>query len=239
MYMNKNIKTTKTLLIVESPAKCKKIEGFLGPGYKCVATYGHLRTIVSLADVNIADNFNPKYTIIDEAIKKKQVELLRKEIKNADEVILASDADREGEMISYTIIQLYNLPQNTKRITFNEITENAIRYALNNPRTIDMNMVNAQQTRQILDIIVGFKISPILWKLVNNPKGKDNALSAGRCQTPALKLVYDNHKEIQESTNISVYNTTGYFTSLNLPYELNKQMESEHKMTEFLKESIP
>jgi len=231
-------KTKTTLIIVESPAKCKKIEEYLGPGYKCVASYGHLRTISSLKDIDIENNFKPTYTIIDDTVKKKQIDFLRKEIKNAHEVILSSDTDREGEAISYSIIELFKLPLNTKRITFNEITETAIRNAIQNPRTIDMNIVNAQQARQILDVLVGFKLSPVLWKLVSQPKGKDNALSAGRCQTPALKLVYENKKEIDESTEKKVYNTTCYFTNLNLPFELNKQFEDEDEMINFLDNSI-
>ena len=235
--MSKKYTTKTSLVIVESPAKCKKIEEYLGPGYKCVASYGHLRTISSLKDIDIENNFKPTYTIIDETIKKKQIEFLRKEIKNAHEVILSSDSDREGEAISYSIIELFKLPLNTKRITFNEITETAIQNAIQNPRTIDMNIVNAQQARQILDVLVGFKISPVLWKLVSQPKGKDNALSAGRCQTPALKLVYENQKEIDESTERKVYNTTGYFTNSNLPFDLNKQIEDEDEMIDFLDKS--
>jgi DNA topoisomerase-1 len=127
----------------------------------------------------------------------------------------------------------------TKRITFNEITETALREAIENPRTINLDLIHAQQTRQILDILVGFKVSPILWKLVSQPKGKDNALSAGRCQTPALKLVYENQKEIDESNEKKVYNTTGYFTNLNLPFELTPQgkIEDEDEMINFLDES--
>lgn len=228
-----------TLIIVESPAKCKKIEEYLGPGYKCVASYGHLRTISSLKNIDIQNNFKPTYTIIDEPIKKKQIEFLRKEIKNAGEVMLSSDKDREGEMISFSIIELFNLPLNTKRITFNEITETAIKEAIQNPKTIDMNLVHAQKARQILDVLVGFKVSPILWKLVSTPKGKDNSLSAGRCQTPALKLVYENQKEIDESEERKVYNTTGYFTNSNLPFDLSPQgkIESEDEMINFLDES--
>jgi len=236
--MPKKIKTTTSLVIVESPAKCKKIEEYLGPGYKCVATYGHLQTINSLKDIDINNNFKPTYSIINEPLKKKQIEVLRKAIKNADEVILASDADLEGEKISYTIAQLFNLDINkTKRITFNEITETALRYAIQNPRTIDMNLVHAQQARQILDLLVGFKVSPVLWKLVK--KDKENALSAGRCQTPALKLVYENHKEINESKEKKVYNTTGYFTNSNLPFELKPEgkFEDEDEMIDFLDES--
>lgn len=234
--MPKKIKTTTTLVIVESPAKCKKIEEYLGPGYKCIASYGHLRTIPSLKHIDIDNNFNPKYEIIDEALKKRQVEIIRKEIKKADDIMLSSDPDREGEMISMSIIELFNLPLDTKRITFNEITETALRNAVANPRTIDMNLVHAQQARQILDILVGFKISPILWKLIKN--NKDNALSAGRCQTPALKLVYDNQKEIDNSVERKIYNTTGYFTNLNLPFELNKEIEDEDTAIDFLDNSV-
>ena len=234
--MSKKYTTKTSLVIVESPAKCKKIEEYLGPGYKCIASYGHLRTISSLKDIDIENNFKPTYTIIDNTIKKKQIEFLRKEIKNADEVILSSDMDREGEAISFSIIELFKLPLNTKRITFNEITETAIQFAIQNPRTIDMNIVNAQQARQVLDVLVGFKISPVLWKLVK--KGKDNALSAGRCQTPALKLVYENEKEIDESVERKVYNTTGYFTNSNLPFDLSKQIEDEDDMIDFLEKSV-
>ena len=230
--MSKKYKTTTTLVIVESPAKCKKIEEYLGPGYKCVASYGHLRTLASLKDIDIENNFKPTYSIIDESLKKKQVEVLRKEIKAANEVILASDDDREGEMISYSIIELFKLPLNTKRITFNEITEPALKEAIKNPKTIDINLVQAQQARQILDILVGFKVSPIMWKLIK--KNKENSLSAGRCQTPALRLIYDNDKEIKETESKKVYNTIGYFTNLNLPFELNAQYETEEEIIDFL-----
>ena len=233
--MSKKYKTTTTLVIVESPAKCKKIEEYLGPGYKCVASYGHLRELPSLKNIDIENNFSPTYTIIDLPIKKKQIDLLKKEIKNANEVILATDDDREGEGISWHLCQLFKLDiENTKRITFNEITETALREAVKNPRTIDMNMVHAQQARQILDILVGFKISPILWKCI--VKGKENALSAGRCQTPALRLLYDNEKEIKEAKERKVYNTIGYFTNLNLPFDLYPEgkYENEEDITDFL-----
>ena len=236
--MSKKIKTTTSLVIVESPAKCKKIEEYLGPGYKCIATYGHLRELPSLKNIDIENNFKPTYSLIDNAIKRKQVEFLRKEIKNAHEVILGLDGDREGEKISYCVAQLFNLDiSKTKRITFNEITETALRNAIQHPRTIDMNIVNAQQARQILDVLVGFKVSPILWKLVSQPKGKDHALSAGRCQTPALKLVYENQKEIEQVAERKVYNTIGYFTNSNLPFDLNKQIEDEDDMIDFLDKS--
>ena len=125
--MSKKYQTTTTLVIVESPAKCKKIEEYLGPGYKCVASYGHLRELSSLKNIDIENNFTPTYTIIDNAIKKKQIDFIRKEIKKADEVILALDGDREGEKIAYCVAEIFKLNINkTKRITFNEITETAI-----------------------------------------------------------------------------------------------------------------
>ena len=239
--MPKKYSTTTTLVIVESPAKCKKIEEYLGPGYKCVASYGHLRTISSLKNIDIENNFNPTYTIIDEEIKKKQIEILRKEIKKANEVILGLDGDREGEKICFCLAQIFKLDINkTKRITFNEITESALRNAIKNPRTINMDIVHAQQARQILDILVGFKVSPMLWKFISSPKGKEHALSAGRCQTPALRLVYDNEKDIKSSEERKIYNVTGYFTNLNLDFELTPQgkYETEDEITNFLDGSV-
>ena len=230
--MSKKYSTSTTLVIVESPAKCKKIEGYLGPGYKCIASFGHLRELPSLSNINLQDNFKPTFQIINNALKKKQIEFLRKEIKNADDVILATDDDREGEGIAFHLLDLFHLPQNTKRIVFNEVTEKALQNAIKNPRTIDMNIVQAQQSRQILDLLVGFKITPILWKFIS--QNSEKSLSAGRCQTPALRLVYDNQKDIDCTENKNVYNTLGYFTNMNLPFELNHQFEKEDEMVEFL-----
>ena len=238
--MPKKITTSTSLVIVESPAKCKKIEQYLGPGYKCMASYGHIRELSSLKNIDIENNFNPSYLMIDNAIKKRNIEVLRKEIKSAGEVILATDDDREGEAIAWHLCQVFKLDvAKTKRIIFHEITESALQNAVQNPKTIDMNLVHAQQARQILDVLVGFKVSPILWKLVSTPKGKDNSLSAGRCQTPALKLVYENQKEIDETEERKVYNTTGYFTNSNLAFDLLPQgkIESEDEMVNFLDES--
>jgi len=237
--MPKKYATTTSLVIVESPAKCKKIEEYLGPGYKCVASFGHLRQLSSLKNIDIENNFNPTYTIDDNnAIKKKQIEIIKREIKAANEVILALDGDREGEGIAYAIIELFKLPLNTKRITFNEITETAIQTAVRNPRSIDMDLVHAQQARQILDILVGFKVTPVLWKCITMPKGKENALSAGRCQTPALRLIYDNERDINQSETKKIYNTTGYFTNSNLPFTLTREYESDDEMTDFLYGSV-
>ena len=200
-----------------------------------MASFGHLRELHSLKNIDINNNFNPTYSVIDNSLKKKQIELLRKEIKAASEVILATDDDREGEAIAWHLCQLFKLDvDKTKRIIFHEITESALQSAVQHPKTINMDIVNAQQARQILDILVGFKVSPMLWKFITMPKGKDSALSAGRCQTPALRLIYDNEQEIKKAEERKVYNTTGYFTNSNIAFDLNKQYELEDEMTDFL-----
>jgi len=231
-----NNKTSITLVIVESPAKCKKIEEYLGPCYKCVASFGHLRELGSLKNIDIHNNFQPTYTNIQEPIKTKRILQLREEINSSSEVILATDDDREGEAIAWHICMLFNLNvEKTKRIIFHEITEPAIQTAIKNPRTINMNIVHAQQARQILDLLVGFKISPILWNYI--AKNADNSLSAGRCQTPALRLIYDNQKEIDAHPGLKKYNTTGYFTNQCIPFVLSKKYEDEEELIDFLEKS--
>jgi len=221
------------LVIVESPAKCDKIEKILGPGYKCIASYGHLQQLSSLKDIDISNNFMPSFTPIDS--KKPQINRIKGLITNSKEVILATDDDREGEGIAWHICSLFNLSfEHTKRIIFHEITETAIKTAIQNPTRLDMNMVNAQQGRQILDLLVGFNISPVLWQNISRTK---KGLSAGRCQTPAVRLIYDNQKEIDESPGKKVYNTTGYFTDKNLPFVLNYSYDNEDKLVEFLEET--
>ena len=155
------------LVIVESPAKCKKIEGFLGIGYKCIASFGHIRDLANgLKGIDIENNFKPTYRLLPG--KGKYITPLRKAIKKADEVILATDDDREGEAIAWHICKAFNLPvDTTKRIIFHEITKTAIIKAVNNPTIINMSIVNAQQARQILDCLVGFTISPILWSNIS------------------------------------------------------------------------
>jgi len=221
---NKYASIQKTLVIVESPAKCKKIEEYLGPGYKCMASYGHLRELNTLKNIQITDaTFTPQFTIIDNAIKKKHIEVLRKEITNAREVILATDDDREGEAIAWHICMLFKLnPESTKRIIFHEITKSAIEQSMRNPSTINMNIVYAQQARQMIDLFVGFHISPLLWKYI--AYNSKNALSAGRCQTPALRLLYDNEKEIRSNPGTKAYKITGYFTNQCIPFELNQDI---------------
>jgi DNA topoisomerase-1 len=227
-----------TLVIVESPAKCVKIETFLGSGYKCVASFGHIRELDS-SFVNkittIDTTFKPEFTLMES--KKQQIAKLRKMIAEASEVLLASDDDREGEAIAWHICDTFKLPiKDTKRIVFHEITEKALKQAVAEPRRINMNLVYAQQARQVLDMIVGYKLSPILWK--NISQHKKAGLSAGRCQTPALRIVYDNQREIDTNPSKKVYTTTGYFTSKNLDFTLNYQHESEEEMSQFLEDSL-
>ena len=222
------------LVIVESPAKCEKIEKFLGAGYKVIGSYGHITHLSNLDQIDVKNNYKPNFAIID--TKKAQIEKMRKAIKGAKEVILATDDDREGEAIAWHIAQVFALPlETTKRIVFHEITERAIKHALANPRTLNLELVYAQQARQILDLIVGFTITPLLWKyIVSNSK---NALSAGRCQSPALRLVYDNYKEIQESPGKLSFNSCGYFTSKNIQFTLNKNFDSHDTIKDFLEQS--
>lgn len=224
-----------TLIIVESPAKCQKIEGYLGKGYRVMASYGHLTTLSSLKNIDIKKNFTPTFSIIES--KVQQISRLQRAINSANRVIIATDDDREGEAIGWHICRLFKLPINTtERIIFHEITESAIKRAIANPTIINMNTVESQQARQILDLIVGFKISPILWKnIVSNIK---NALSAGRCQTPALRLVYDNYLDIEKSPGIPCYNTRGYFTSKNIEFTLNHNFDTLENTKEFLEKSI-
>jgi DNA topoisomerase-1 len=196
-----------------------------------------LRQLKSLKNIDIENDFKPTFEVVDDDKKRKHVDFLRKEIAKADEVILASDDDREGEAIAWHICDLFDLPvSTTKRIVFHEITENAIQSAIVHPKTIDMQKVNSQIARQILDLLVGYNVSPILWKFIS--KTSESSLSAGRCQTPALKLVFENQQEIDGSPAQKVYNTTGYFTNKCIAFDLNKQFESETIMSEFLEESI-
>lgn len=226
---------TYILVIVESPAKCQKIEGFLGPGYKCLASYGHLTTLPSLKNIDINNNFKLTFTTISEKIK--QIEKLRKAINLSKEVIIATDDDREGEAIGWHICQLFNLNvSSTKRILFNEITKSAILNSINKPSILNLNLINAQQTRQILDLLLGYQISPILWKNISS--NTKNSLSAGRCQTPALRLVYDNYLETKDNNGTQVYNTIGYFTDKLFNFNLDYEFNDSDKVEEFLKLSI-
>lgn len=223
------------LVIVESPSKCKKIEEYLGEGYKVIASFGHIRELKTLKNIDTDNGFTPYYETIEE--KEKQIDFIRKEIKKSEEVILATDNDNEGEAISWHICMVFELPiHKTKRIIFNEITKQAIKNAIDNPILLNMDIVNSQQTRQILDLLIGFNISPILWKHIS-AKSK-SPLSAGRCQTSALRLIYDNYIEIRENNGIIYFKTIGYFTKLCIPFELDKDFLDKDEVEYFLEQSV-
>ena len=205
---------TNKLVIVESPSKCKKIESFLnnnansfGITYKCLASCGHIRELNGIASIDIKNNF--ALSFINSESKKEQINKLKQAIKTADEVILATDDDREGEAIAWHICQVFNLPvEKTPRIIFHEITESALQRAIKTPTTVNMQIVNAQLARQTLDTLVGYKLSPLLWKYVKD------GISAGRCQTPALRLIYENQKEIDKSPGKQYYSIVGVLIAL-------------------------
>ena len=230
------IGTTSYLIIVESPSKCAKIEGYLGSKYKCIASKGHIRELVGLKSIAVRSNYKPTFTIIKE--KASHISWMKEIIKQypKESIYVATDDDREGEGIAWHIMMLFNLPlETTKRILFHEITQKAIMDAISKPLIINMDLVKAQHARQILDIIVGFKISPYLWKHVRG--GKDNALSAGRCQTPALRLIYDREKEITEHPLEMKYKVTGIFTPQKLMFQLNQESDDKMEIETFLEHS--
>jgi DNA topoisomerase-1 len=230
------IGSAKYLIIVESPSKCKKIEGFLGSQYKCIASKGHLREINGLKSINIKGNFEITFSHVAE--KEAHIQFMKQIIQQfpSTNVYLATDDDREGEAISWHIAELFHLPiETTPRILFHEITQTAIETALQTPTRINMQLVYAQQARQVLDIIVGFKISPFLWKYLYN--SKESSLSAGRCQTPALRLVYDNEKEKDRFSTETKYKTTAYFFSKNIGFALDHDFTDSTNMVDFLEKS--
>ena len=206
------------LIIVESPAKCKKIESFLGKGYKCVASKGHIRDLDKGKEaIDVKNKFKPKYRVIPS--KSGVVRELKKLSDKADEIIIASDLDREGEAIGYHIMRVLGLDiDTTKRIVFNQITKKAIVNALESPRKLDVNLFNAQQARRILDRLVGFSISPLLWKHI---QGK---LSAGRCQSVALKLVFDRFNKINNFDSDKYFKITGDFKIPDTELILNSEV---------------
>ena len=206
------------LIIVESPAKCNKIEKILGKGYKVIASYGHFTKLDDLAQINF-DTFEIDYKVEN----KKNLKTMREFIKKSDDVIIATDDDREGEAIGWTICKFCKLnPKTTKKISFQEITKSALNKSLDNVGVLNMFRINSQQTRQILDIYLGYKISPMLWKYIKHK------LSAGRCQTPALKLIYDNEKKIESTPNETDYRTSASFTGKRIMFSLTKNIEKKN-----------
>jgi DNA topoisomerase-1 len=197
----------KNLLIVESPAKAKTIEKILGEDFEVKSCYGHIRDLEkSEMGIDLKNHFEPRYIVPEE--KQKVVKELKSIAKKSGEVWLASDEDREGESISWHLAEVLGLdPKTTKRIVFHEITAPAIRKAVENPRIINMNLVNAQQARRILDRIVGFELSPVLWRKI----GMQRSLSAGRVQSVAVRLIVEREREINNFTAVSTYKIEAFF----------------------------
>ena len=225
----------KNLVIVESPAKAKTIEKFLGKDYKVMSSYGHIRDLRKKNfSIDVENNFAPIYEI--PADKKELVATLKKMASEAQMVWLASDEDREGEAISWHLYEVLGLkPENTRRIVFHEITPNAILNAIENPRSINMNLVDAQQARRVLDRIVGFELSPVLWKKIKP------ALSAGRVQSVAVRLIVEREEEIKAFKSEPYFRVNAIFTTADgteVKAELSKRLTSEEEAQKFLNDCI-
>ncbi|PID33535.1 DNA topoisomerase I, partial [Candidatus Saccharibacteria bacterium] len=226
----------KNLVIVESPAKAKTIEKYLGSDFKVLSSVGHIRSIAKKTKdgtppIDIKNDFFATYEIDPD--KKKIISELKKSVKSVgkDNVWLATDEDREGEAIAWHLCKVLDLdPETTKRIVFHEITKQAIQAAIEKPRTIDMNLVQAQQARQVLDRIVGFELSPVVWQKV--PGGK----SAGRVQSPAVRLLVEREKEINAFENSHQFKVTANFIDQDQEFkaELNQKFDSEDEAKQFL-----
>ena len=231
----------KNLVIVESPAKAKTIEKYLGKDFHVLSSVGHIRSIVKKTKdgtppIDVANDFFAVYEVDPE--KKKVITELKKNVKavGKDNVWLATDEDREGEAIAWHLCKVLDLPvETTKRIVFHEITKDAITNAIKNPRTVDMNLVQAQQARQILDRLVGFELSPVVWQKV--PGGK----SAGRVQSPAVRLLVEREREIMKFEGSSQFKVTAIFIHDNQEFkaELNQKFDSEAAAYEFLNSLKP
>ncbi len=223
----------KNLVIVESPAKAKTIEKFLGKDYKVMSSYGHIRDLKKKNfSIDIDNGFTPIYEIPDD--KKQLVSELKKAASQSETVWLASDEDREGEAIAWHLYEVLGLqPENTRRIVFHEITKNAILNAIANPRSIDLNRVDAQQARRVLDRIVGFELSPVLWKKIKP------ALSAGRVQSVAVRLIVERENEIKNFVSEPYFRVTGVFSDEaghNIKSELSRRLGDMAAARQFLED---
>jgi DNA topoisomerase-1 len=218
------------LVIVESPAKCKKIAGFLGPGYTVLATMGHIRALDEDLDaVGLDRDFEPRFHFLTE--KSKATRPIMEASKSVDKIYLAADDDREGEAIAYSVACLLKRdPLTLPRAVFHEITAKAVREAIQNPRQLDMNRVFAQQARSVLDMMVGFTISPVLWKHVAR------TLSAGRCQTPALRLVYDREQSITNHTSSTSWGLHGEFKTDKITFtaKMDDELEDQDSAVNYM-----
>ncbi|MDR1405680.1 MAG: type I DNA topoisomerase [Prevotellaceae bacterium] len=224
------------LVIVESPAKAKTIEKFLGKDFLVKSSYGHIRDLSknkkNQFGIDIENNFEPEYVVMED--KLKVVAELKKCAKQARTVWLASDEDREGEAIAWHLMETLKLdPANTRRIVFHEITKDAILHAIQNPRTVDMNLVNAQQARRVLDRLVGFEVSPVLWRKVKE------GLSAGRVQSVAVRLIVEREREVLNFRAVPTFKVSGLFEPVNekkfkLKAELSEKFKDEKTAEQFL-----
>jgi DNA topoisomerase-1 len=225
---------SKNLVIVESPAKAKTIEGYLGKDYKVASSYGHVRDLPKGDNaIDVKNRFKPTYEVTPD--KKEVIKQLKSLVKDSEMVYLASDDDREGEAISWHLKEVLNLKESqTKRIVFREITKNAILKAIENPRQIDIDLVNAQQARRILDRLVGFELSPILWKKIKA------GLSAGRVQSVAVRLIVEREREIEKFNTKSSFRITALFDvkGKTLAAELPKKFDNQQEAEDFLKKCI-
>ena len=226
---------SKNLVIVESPAKAKTIEGYLGKDFTVKSSFGHIRDLPKgNKAIDIENNFAPNYEVTDD--KKKVITDLKKALKGVEMVWLATDEDREGEAISWHLVEALSLkPENTKRIVFHEITKSAILKAIENPREVDTNLVNAQQARRILDRLVGFELSPVLWKKVKP------SLSAGRVQSVGVRIIVDREREIEEHQSSSKFRVVGEFKTVGdktLKAECKSRFKTESEAQSFMETCI-
>lgn len=226
---------SKNLIIVESPAKAKTIQKFIGKDFTVISSKGHVRDLPQKdLGIDISKNFEPKYVILDD--KKTLISDIKKKAEEADVIWLATDDDREGEAISWHLMEVTKMDaKKVKRIVFHEITKNAIEAALNNPRDLNVNLVDAQQARRVLDRLVGFELSPVLWRKVK-PQ-----LSAGRVQSVAVKLIVEREHEIEKFNSTSSYKVEGDFypqrdKKVLLNAELNKKFAKEEEALAFLED---
>ena len=224
---------SKNLIIVESPAKAKTIQKFIDKNYTVISSKGHVRDLPSKGmGIDIVHDFEPQYEILDD--KKALINDIKKKAAEADVIWLATDDDREGEAISWHLMEVTNMdPNKVKRIVFHEITKPAIEEALANPRDLNVDLVNAQQARRVLDRLVGFELSPVLWRKVRP------SLSAGRVQSVAVKLIVEREHEIEKFNSTSSYRVDGLFTpvrdeKVELSAELNKRFPTKEEATAFL-----
>lgn len=229
----------KKLVIVESPNKIKKISQFLGNDYIVRASFGHIRNLASNElSIDIGNNFKPKYINLQD--KKNVINDLKTNLKRCNEVYLAADYDREGEAIAWHLAEVLKLKNNnTKRILFTEITKNALNNAIKNPTEININMFNSQQARRILDRLIGYKITPILWKQIQGNQKKDISLSAGRVQSIITKLIIEREDEINNFKGCVYFNTRGSFNDINddtktINGKLNKNFETYEEANLFI-----